>query len=153
MSGHPRLRGQAMLEFGLALPLLVIVMVMFLELGRIVYYYSALNHAVREGARFAIVHHFSSNDEALLAIRPKVVGSAFGMPLAGNDVTAHCGLPPVGNTDYPCQDYMTVSAQMDVSPMVPLMARILGSGTAYHLHAESVMQMTPLGECGDCNEP
>ena len=145
MSAQPRLRGQAMLEFALALPVLLLVLVMFLEFGRIVYYYSALNHAVRAGARLAIV-----NPSSLPDIEKRVVDNAFGVPLALSDVTAEC-VDDSGNIDATCQNSFAVSAHMDLAPMVGFTSRMLGAGTAWHLHAESVMQLTPCGMIGGCD--
>ena len=56
---HPdreRSRGQAMVEFALAVPILFVLFFGVIEMGRFVFYYETLNHAAREGARYAIVH-------------------------------------------------------------------------------------------------
>jgi TadE-like protein len=51
-----RSTGQALVEFALVAPLLFLVMFSIIEFGRFVYYNEVLNDAVREGARYAIVH-------------------------------------------------------------------------------------------------
>ncbi len=53
MKTNRQIRGQGLVEFALVLPLILLVIIVFIELGRIVYFYSALNNAVREGARYA----------------------------------------------------------------------------------------------------
>ena len=53
-------RGQALTEFALVLPLLLLLFFAIFEFGRFVLAYEALNNAVREGARYAIVHGSSS---------------------------------------------------------------------------------------------
>jgi hypothetical protein len=45
-----------MVEFALAIPILFLLVVATFELGRFIFYYELLNHATREGARYAIVH-------------------------------------------------------------------------------------------------
>ena len=53
-------RGQSLIEFALILPVLVIVLVGIFDLGRAVMLSEALNNAVREGTRYAIVHGTTS---------------------------------------------------------------------------------------------
>lgn len=51
-----RSRGQALVEFALVAPFLFILLLSVIEFARFIYYSETLNSAVREGARFAIVH-------------------------------------------------------------------------------------------------
>ena len=53
-------RGQSMVEFALILPVLVLLLVGFFDLGRVVVANDGLTHAAREAARLAIVHGGSS---------------------------------------------------------------------------------------------
>ena len=48
-------RGQALVEFALALPILILLLVGIFDLGRAVYAFNTINNAAREGARLAIV--------------------------------------------------------------------------------------------------
>jgi hypothetical protein len=50
------MRGQALVEFAFVAPLLFLVIVGIFEGGRFVFFHEMLNHATREGARYAIVH-------------------------------------------------------------------------------------------------
>jgi Flp pilus assembly protein TadG len=137
-----------MLEFGLALPLMMLALLMFLEFGRIVYYYAALNNAVREGARFAVVHPYNDNEARLTAIREQVLGYAFGVPLQADDVAAYCEGGTTPNA--PCQDTITVAAHIELAPMVGFTTRLFGTGTTFPINGESTMQMTPFGACEAC---
>lgn len=49
-------RGQALVEFALVAPLLFVLILGTIEAGRYVFFTEILNHATREGARYAIVH-------------------------------------------------------------------------------------------------
>jgi len=49
-------RGQALVETALVLPLVLILLVGIFDLGRAAFLSGTLNHAVREGTRYAIVH-------------------------------------------------------------------------------------------------
>jgi len=133
-----------MLEFALIFPFILLLIVMFIELGRVVYFYSALNNAVREGARYGIVHLFSDSDDRLAQLRQRVTGYAIWLPLAADDISVYCDQDTANNSN-PCANYVTVSANMQVAPMTPFITRILGMGTTYNLNAESTMQMTPWG--------
>ncbi len=49
-------RGQNLVELALLLPILLIIVIGILDLGRSFYYYVAITNAAREGARYAAVH-------------------------------------------------------------------------------------------------
>ena len=49
-------RAQALTEFALIAPLLVLLLFSIIEGGRLIFYYQTLGNATREGARYAIVH-------------------------------------------------------------------------------------------------
>lgn len=49
-------RGQAVVEFALVLPVLVLVLTAFFDLGRVVLAHDSISHAAREAARYAVVH-------------------------------------------------------------------------------------------------
>lgn len=54
---HKRSNGQSLVEFALIFPMLLVLLLGFLDLGRAIFYYSSLTNAVREGTRRAIVNH------------------------------------------------------------------------------------------------
>lgn len=45
-------KGQSLVEFGLALPILMLLILGIIEMGRLIYTYSAVTTASREGARY-----------------------------------------------------------------------------------------------------
>ena len=47
--------GQDLMEFAIIFPILFMILVGIFDLGRVVYFYSALTNAAREGARKAVV--------------------------------------------------------------------------------------------------
>jgi hypothetical protein len=96
-------RGQSLVEFALAVPLLLILAIGIFEAARYVMWDQALNHAVSEGARYAIVHGEDSDlpsgplptacpvaecDAPGDNIKARVVDSALGLVSTG-DVTIH----------------------------------------------------------------
>lgn len=68
-----RQKGQDLLEYALALPIVLILLMSILDLGRVVYVYSALHNSVRDGARYGII---SPGDAAGIeaVVRAKAVG-------------------------------------------------------------------------------
>jgi Flp pilus assembly protein TadG len=57
-----RTRGQALVEFALVAPIFFFIILATIEAGRLMYHYAMLNHATREGARYAIIHGANSSD-------------------------------------------------------------------------------------------
>lgn len=56
------IRGQAMIEFALVMPILMLVIFVFLQLGILLNNYLILNHLAREGARYAAVNSDYDSD-------------------------------------------------------------------------------------------
>ena len=139
---------QSLLEFALVLPLILLLFLLFIDLGRIVYFHSALYNAVREGARYAIVTQFSSSTQRETDIRQKVIGYSVALPVTPGDISIWCDRDPMATAENPCEEFVTVSAQVNIEPMTVFLAWILGSGNTYNIKAESTMQMTPFGAYG-----
>jgi hypothetical protein len=55
-----RSRGQALVEFAFTAPIFFVLLLGLLEGGRYVFYSETLNHAAREGVRYAIIHGAAS---------------------------------------------------------------------------------------------
>src|SRR5207302_8907320 len=53
-AGRGRRRGQSMVELALMMPLLALIMVGTLDMGRMFFYYTRLSDAVKEGALFGM---------------------------------------------------------------------------------------------------
>jgi Flp pilus assembly protein TadG len=49
-------RGQSLVEFAITLPILLLIMVGILDLGRVYFAYISLTNAAREGARYGAAH-------------------------------------------------------------------------------------------------
>lgn len=66
-------RGQDLAEYALALPVVLLLVMGILDLGRVVYTYSTVHNAVRDGARYGIIN---SGDFAGIetVVRDKAVG-------------------------------------------------------------------------------
>ncbi len=109
------IRGQAMLEFALALPVFLLSMLIILDFGRAVWHYNSISSAVREGARYAIVR---SHTDA--QIRAHVKWAARGVDLSDSDIVIG---PPVSRTP---RRPVTVAISYSFRPITPLISRLAG---------------------------
>jgi len=66
--------GQALVEFALVLPVLLLILAAIVDFGRLFYSVLAVHHAAREGARYGVVH--AADDEG---IRQRVRDAAVGL--------------------------------------------------------------------------
>lgn len=57
-----REKGQALVEFALVLPILLMLLCGIIDFGWIYYNQITLNNAAREGARYAVIHYDPSTD-------------------------------------------------------------------------------------------
>lgn len=75
-----RHRGQALVEFALVLPLLILILVGILDGGRLIYGYHTANNAAREGGRQAIV------DQTLAHVQERAAQHAVALGIDPADV-------------------------------------------------------------------
>ena len=91
-----RTRGQTLVEFGLVLPVFMLLLVGIFDMGRAVLYYSTISNGSREAVRLGIV------DQNVADIRQAAIDSVGGvMALATTDVTVSF-LAPDLTTTAPC---------------------------------------------------
>jgi Flp pilus assembly protein TadG len=121
-------------EFALSLPLVLLCVFVFLDLGRAVYYFSAVSNAVREGARYAIVHKMDVDEEA--AVRSIVANYSVAVPIDPATVTIQIG----GDEG----QYITIAASYEFNPVTPYLELILGSGNTISIHSSSTMLLAPI---------
>ncbi len=72
-------RGQALVEFALILPVLLIVLLGIIDGGRLIYEYNAVSNAAREGGRTAIINQTPAE------VRAKAAQQATGLGLPTTD--------------------------------------------------------------------
>ena len=92
MTATARRRGQssqALIEFALISPVLLLLLFGIIDIGRAVFYYDTLNHAVREGARAAVQAQapLPTNADVLAAVRSQLIGGQVTEPCPQGPVT------------------------------------------------------------------
>lgn len=118
-----RQRGQALVEYALLLPIFLLLAMGILDLGRTVYFYSAINNAAREGARYGVIN---PTDVAGINARAR-------LQTAMLDQNAL-----VVSTLYPDAETIQVRVQYQYRAVTPIAGLVLGSNTI-NLDARATM--------------
>jgi Flp pilus assembly protein TadG len=126
-------KGQSLVEFALTLVLVIFMITMFLDLGRVIYTYLRLSSSVREGARSAIVTKLST--PANVTTVKNRVNTSSGLKLNINDIAVSTTVPASG------QSTVTVKALYNFKPATPGLAAFIGNG--FQLKSESTMLIAP----------
>ncbi len=87
-------RSQALIEFSLVSPVLLLLLFGIVDLGRGIFYYDTLSHAAREGARTAVraSNQLPTNADVLATVNAQMLGAPVTEPCPQGPVTT--GTPP-----------------------------------------------------------
>ena len=87
-------QSQALIEFALVSPVLLLLLFGIVDIGRAVFYYDTLNHAAREGARTAVraSNQLPDNDDVLATVTAQMIGVPVTAPCPQGPVTG--AIPP-----------------------------------------------------------
>jgi Flp pilus assembly protein TadG len=117
-------RGQALVEFALTIPLLLLLTVGLFDFGRAIYAYNTISNAARAGNRVAIV------DQNMTKVRQAALNEAPALDIPPANVAA----------TFTCTDQIgclaTVRVAYDFTPATPVVSAIVGPIT---LHGQSQM--------------
>jgi len=126
-------RGQSLVEFALLLPILMLIVVVLVDLGRAVYYYSVVHNAAREGARYGIVHYNLSRDDLIANIITTAHDLAIGLDQAELTITPNVPAYPIESGDI-----LEVTAEYSFEAVTPL-ANLFIAGGVIDLSSSSTM--------------
>ena len=129
--------GQSLIETALVIPVVIFMITVFLDLGRAIYYYSALTNAVREGARYAIVQ--PDLDAATIQDIKDIV-THFSIALDPANLTIVVTPPAEDESD------ILIEASYAFKAVTPGLDRLLGEDDGITLNAESTMQLAPIAK-------
>src|SRR5438093_12700167 len=87
MQSRRSCRGQNLVEFGLVLPILIIMMLGIVDLGFIYFIRGSVENATREAARYASVHPPSAS---IASVQNQVINTVIGVSLSTSDITVTC---------------------------------------------------------------
>lgn len=108
-----------MVEFALVLPILLVLVMGFFDVGRAVYTQSVLANAAREGARAAVIRTNSVG-----FIRAAVKGNAIGVEVSDSDITIDPESRVAGQP-------VSVSVATRFYAVTPFVAPIMNNGAGY----------------------
>ena len=137
MPANKASRGQALVEFAIVIPVLLLMMLALFDGGRAVIYYTELTNASRVGARVAMVNQSGSStcggSEQTYKCAAAEIATATG--ITADSVPDAVFTDGDGNvvdpaTDAVCQVYSsclaTVSASYSFSPITPIVSELIG---------------------------
>ncbi|HQO98245.1 MAG TPA: pilus assembly protein [Anaerolineaceae bacterium] len=120
--------GQALVEFALLIPLFILIVILFIDLGRATSVYIQLSNAVREGTRYAIVHQF---DEENITD----VVHQYSQSLDHNQMTVASSRDTTT---------VTIVVTYPYSPLTPGLSWLLGGAGVIPLSVQSTATISPL---------
>jgi len=126
-------RGQSLVEFALLLPILMLIAVVLLDLGRAVYYYSVIHNAAREGARYGIVHYNLPRNTLIANIITASRELTVGLDQAEVAITPNVPAYPIETGAV-----LQVTAEYSFSAVTPL-ANLFVNGGIINLRSTSTM--------------
>ncbi len=90
-------RSQALIEFALVSPVLLLLLFGVVDIGRAIFYYDTINHAAREGARVAVraSNQLPTNSDVLGTVNSQMLGTPVTAPCPQGPVT---GATPPDNS-------------------------------------------------------
>ena len=160
MRDDHRDRGQALVEFALVVPIVMLMMCGLFDLGRVVFINNSLSDGARQGARNASVDPRAADYCTVVddAVRSATRGQTLstyrveyqridpaGLPVGAALLLCQNGLDGPGKAAIPDAaqpgDRVTIELGADVDLILSFIARATGQDT-FNLHAESTMQVT-----------
>jgi Flp pilus assembly protein TadG len=83
-------RSQALIEFALVSPVLLLLLFGVIDIGRAIFYYDTLSHAAREGARTAVraSNQLPTNADVLSTVSTQLLGTPVSEPCPQGPVTS-----------------------------------------------------------------
>ena len=130
-------RGQALVEFALVFPLLMLLVFALIDLGRVVYAHNTIAEAAREAARWGSVQARSAND--IEGIEDHAVEYATGV--IGATATATC--VRVGDVVLKCSqnDTLEVEVETDMQLITPFVAQLMNAAGLNPFELSSTAQV------------
>ncbi len=120
-------KGQAMVEFALVLPVLLVLLCGIIDFGWLYYNQITLNNAAREGARYAVIHYDPTTDWKGAA-ESRMLTSMAGVSSAAAIVSD------------PVEQQITASVTANPRILTGFTSTILGKQTL-ELHASCTMRL------------
>ncbi len=123
-------RGQSLVEFAIILPVLLMLTVVIFDLGRVVYYYSALHNAAREGVRYGAATPLKQPFVITVDVngmKNAAKNYAIGLGLKNPNIT-YAGYGPSETIHDFANPTVEVDLSYEFTPATPVLPNLLGLG-------------------------
>jgi hypothetical protein len=125
-------KAQSLVEFSLTLPLLILIILMIFDLGRVVYYFTAINHGAHEGVRYGSAHYNVADEgEIISRIKDASIGVGSAIQIGTDDLCV-C-------FDSLDRAHLYVDIAYSFKPVTPIVGRFLGPDNSVDLVADASM--------------
>lgn len=136
-----RRRGSVAVETGIVLPIFMMMLLGIFEYSRFVMVRSLADNAVREGARYAVVHTYDQTTSAVQAVVTSKLGGQDGQ-LSGLNIQVYKANPATGAnldawTNARFGDWILVQLTGTYTPAVP---KMLMMSNTISIKAQSMMR-------------
>ena len=117
-------RGQAVVEFALVLPFMVLLFFGLIDVGRAIYIGNAAAQAAREGARWGSVQGRAADSAGRASVEQYTLETMNGVPAPV--VSVSCERNGLPRTRCTTNDILMVTVQSPVQLITPLVAQLIG---------------------------
>ena len=121
--GRETQRGQSLVELALVLPVLVILLLGLVDLGRLFYAYTGITGAAAEGAAYGAARARWLDLDLEAEVRKRTVEASDGLVQIGDDAVDVAPAPITPSTDR-----ITVTVTYDYELITPLVRNMVGGG-------------------------
>lgn len=122
-----RSRGQAIVEFALAIPIFIVLVFGLIDVGRLVYVNNAISQGAREGARYGSVQGRSGSAADRTAVGAHTTGIMAAVP--DPTVTVSCERNGAVVTACRTNDLLVVQVSSPVGMLTPVIGQLIGTVT------------------------
>ncbi|HEY7969364.1 MAG TPA: TadE/TadG family type IV pilus assembly protein [Candidatus Limnocylindrales bacterium] len=139
-----RTRAQALVEFALVLPVMILVLLLAIDFGRLFFSYIEVTNAAREGAAYGIAHPedtagITTRTTQETNVQADSHGTTGGMSVAVSCSPQVCSTAATSGT----QNVVTVTASEPFTFLTPVLSNIIGS-----VNLRSSASSVALGQAG-----
>lgn len=125
---HHGSHGQSLVEFALVIPLFLLILFAFIDVGRLVYINNALAEGAREGARWGSVDSRANSSAKRTVVGTHAANALAAVPNPTVSVTCAEG-DGIAATTCGVGDVLVVQLDSPVTMLTPILAQIVGSRT------------------------
>lgn len=150
-------RGQTLVEFAIVVPVLLVIVLGLLDLGRAVFVYNTLAQSARQASRTAIVNQDTDQvRSAAIAYAPTLGLTSSNVDVCFKTATTeqtNCSSPGTDNCPQSTRDIgclAVVRAHVSYTPMTPVISVFMSSITLSSTSVEPIEYVCPSGTATAC---